>query len=81
MDMICLTRLIVCSCLRPCECGRFLLAGINAGQNDGLNVIYSGTCAAALEASIHDIPSIAFSLEYNFATGGSPNTRSLLPNP
>jgi 5'-nucleotidase len=47
-----------------------VISGINAGQNDGLNVIYSGTCAAALEASIHDIPSIAFSLEYNFATGG-----------
>lgn len=47
-----------------------VVSGINAGQNDGLNVIYSGTCAAALEASIYDIPSIALSLEYNFATGG-----------
>lgn len=46
-------------------------AGINAGQNDGLNVIYSGTCAAALEASIYDIPAIAFSLEYNFRKGGT----------
>jgi hypothetical protein len=47
------------------------MVGINAGQNDGLNVIYSGTCAAALEASMYDIPSIALSLEYNFAIGGS----------
>jgi 5'-nucleotidase len=48
-----------------------MTAGINAGQNDGLNVIYSGTCAAALEASIYDIPAIALSLEYNFAKGGA----------
>jgi 5'-nucleotidase len=47
-----------------------VISGINAGQNDGLNVIYSGTCAAALEASIYDIPAIALSLEYNFAKGG-----------
>lgn len=47
-----------------------LISGINAGQNDGLNVIYSGTCAAALEATIYDIPAIALSLEYNFKKGG-----------
>jgi 5'-nucleotidase len=47
-----------------------VVSGINAGQNDGLNVIYSGTCGAALEASMYGIPAIALSLEYNFAKGG-----------
>lgn len=40
-----------------------VVSGINAGSNSGLNVIYSGTCAAALEACIYDIPSIALSLD------------------
>jgi 5'-nucleotidase len=38
------------------------ISGINHGSNASINVIYSGTVSAAIEASIHDIPSIAFSL-------------------
>lgn len=38
------------------------LSGINHGSNHSINVIYSGTMSAALEASIESIPSIGFSL-------------------
>lgn len=38
------------------------LSGINHGANHSINVIYSGTMSAALEASIESIPSIGFSL-------------------
>lgn len=38
-----------------------LVSGINRGTNAGRNVLYSGTVAAAIEGSLHDIPSIAFS--------------------
>lgn len=39
-----------------------LISGMNAGANAGINVIYSGTVAAALEAAFLGIPSIAVSL-------------------
>ena len=38
------------------------LSGINHGANHSINVIYSGTMSAALEAAIEGIPSIGFSL-------------------
>ena len=38
------------------------LSGINHGANHSINVIYSGTMSAALEASIESITSIGFSL-------------------
>lgn len=38
------------------------LSGINHGANHAINVIYSGTMSAAIEASIENIPSIGFSL-------------------
>lgn len=38
-----------------------VLSGINNGPNLGIDVIYSGTVAAALEGSFHGIPSFAFS--------------------
>ena len=38
------------------------LSGINHGANHSINVIYSGTMSAALEASIEGIPGIGFSL-------------------
>jgi len=42
------------------------LSGINHGANHSINVIYSGTMSAALEASIEGIPSVGFSLlDYN----------------
>jgi 5'-nucleotidase len=39
-----------------------LVSGMNAGANVGINVIYSGTVAAALEAAFLGVPSIAVSL-------------------
>lgn len=39
-----------------------LISGMNAGANVGINVIYSGTVAAALEAAFLGVPSIAVSL-------------------
>lgn len=39
-----------------------LISGMNAGANCGINVIYSGTVAAALEGAFLGIPSIAVSL-------------------
>lgn len=43
------------------------LSGINHGANHSINVIYSGTMSAAMEASIESIPSIGFSLmSYNY---------------
>ncbi len=38
------------------------VSGINHGANHSINVIYSGTMSAAIEASIESIPSIGFSL-------------------
>jgi len=43
------------------------VSGINHGSNASINIIYSGTMSAAMEASIEGIPSIGFSfLEYSF---------------
>ncbi|MEN1681543.1 MAG: 5'/3'-nucleotidase SurE [Planctomycetota bacterium] len=42
-----------------------VVSGINGGLNVGINVLYSGTVAAATEAALNDLPSIAVSLEYD----------------
>lgn len=39
-----------------------VLSGINHGPNLGVDTIYSGTVAAAIDGSFHNIPSIALSL-------------------
>ncbi len=39
-----------------------VISGMNSGANVGMNVIYSGTVAAALEAAFLGVPSIAVSL-------------------
>ncbi|MBL7767164.1 MAG: 5'/3'-nucleotidase SurE [Chitinophagaceae bacterium] len=45
----------------------FCFSGINHGSNASINVIYSGTMSAAVEASIESIPAIGFSyLDYSF---------------
>ena len=49
------------------------ISGINHGSNASINVIYSGTMSAAIEAGIEGIPAIGFSLcdfswEANFAS-------------
>ena len=38
------------------------VSGVNHGSNSSINVIYSGTMSAALEAGIEGIPAIGFSL-------------------
>ena len=59
----------------PADCARFgileilkgkadlVVSGINRGYNLGEDVIYSGTVAAAMEATLLRIPSIAFSMD------------------
>ena len=59
---------------RPADCVKLAVAkilprqpdlvvsGINAGANVGINVIYSGTVAAAIEAAFLGLPAIALSL-------------------
>ncbi len=43
------------------------LSGINHGSNSSINVIYSGTMSAAMEAAIEGIPAVGFSyLDYSF---------------
>ena len=41
-----------------------LVSGLNAGSNAGINVLYSGTVAAAIEGAFFKVTSIATSLEY-----------------
>src|SRR5262249_31098364 len=40
-----------------------IVSGINAGANAGINVLYSGTVAAAIEGAFFKITSVAVSLE------------------
>lgn len=40
-----------------------VVSGINRGANMGQDITYSGTISAALEAAIHGIPAVAFSLD------------------
>jgi 5'-nucleotidase len=61
---------------RPADCVKLALlellpappdvvvSGLNAGSNAGINVLYSGTVAAAIEGSFFRHTSIAVSLEY-----------------
>ena len=42
-----------------------VVSGINGGLNAGINVLYSGTVAAAIEGAFFGIESIAVSLEYD----------------
>jgi 5'-nucleotidase len=41
-----------------------IVSGLNAGSNAGINVLYSGTVAAAIEGAFYHCTSIAVSLEY-----------------
>jgi len=49
-----------------------VLSGINAGGNLGEDIGYSGTVAAAMEATLLDVPAIALSQHYDRATGEPP---------
>jgi len=42
-----------------------VISGMNAGSNAGINVLYSGTVAAAIEAAFYRRTAIAVSLEYD----------------
>lgn len=46
------------------------VSGINHGSNSSINVIYSGTMSAAIEAGIEGIPAIGFSLQ-DFSWGAN----------
>src|SRR5206468_9294190 len=61
---------------RPADCVKLALmellpeppdvvvSGLNAGSNAGINVLYSGTVAAAIEGAFYHRTAIAVSLEY-----------------
>ena len=50
------------------------VSGINHGSNAAINIIYSGTMSAAMEASLEGIPSIGFSLlDYSFDADFEPS--------
>jgi 5'-nucleotidase len=61
---------------RPADCVKLALmellperpdlvvSGLNSGSNAGINVLYSGTVAAAIEGAFYHCTSIAVSLEY-----------------
>jgi 5'-nucleotidase len=44
---------------------QLVVSGINSGQNAGINVLYSGTVAAAIEGAFFGVTSIAVSLQYD----------------
>src|SRR5579859_2960346 len=46
-----------------------VLSGINAGGNYGEDITYSGTVAAAMEATLLDVPAVALSQHYDRANG------------
>src|SRR5215470_590723 len=62
---------------RPADCVKLALlellpdppelvvSGMNAGSNAGINVLYSGTVAAAIEGAFYRQTAIAVSLEYD----------------
>lgn len=55
-----------------------VVSGINNGLNLGVNVLYSGTVAAALEAVVHGIPAVAVSVE-NYHAPDWESARRVLP--
>ena len=58
VDCVKLAKHVVLKDRQPDLC----LSGINHGSNASINIIYSGTLSAAMEASLEGIPSIGFSL-------------------
>lgn len=52
------------------------VSGINHGSNSSINVIYSGTMSAAVEAGIEGIPAIGFSLgDFDWKADFSPTRK------
>ncbi len=44
----------------------YVVSGINHGANSSISIIYSGTMGAAIEGSLHGVPSIGFSCRCRF---------------
>ena len=57
VDCVKLAKSVLLNGRRPDLC----LSGINHGSNAAINILYSGTLSAAMEASLEGIPSIGFS--------------------
>jgi len=61
-----------------------VISGINAGANVGVNVLYSGTVAAAVEAAFFNLPAVAVSLaiadkvDFDYARDNARNVLKLL---
>lgn len=54
------------------------VSGINHGSNSSINVIYSGTMSAAIEAGIEGVPAIGFSLcDYSWEANFKPAANSI----
>ncbi|MGB5378955.1 5'/3'-nucleotidase SurE [Muriicola sp.] len=54
------------------------VSGINHGSNASINVIYSGTMSAAIEAGIEGIPAIGFSLcDYSWEANFAPAQKAI----
>lgn len=52
------------------------VSGINHGSNSSINVIYSGTMSAAVEAGVEGIPAIGFSLlDYSLSADFEPTKK------
>lgn len=63
VDCVKLANDIILKGKKPTIC----VSGINHGSNASINVIYSGTMSAAMEAAIDGIPSVGFSaLDFSF---------------
>lgn len=56
-------KLAISELVRPRP--QLVVSGVNSGQNAGINVLYSGTVAAAIEGAFFRVTSIAVSLEYD----------------
>jgi 5'-nucleotidase len=69
VDCVKLAKNVVLKDRNPDIC----VSGINHGSNASINIIYSGTLSAAMEASLEHIPSIGFSLlDYSHEADFSP---------
>jgi len=63
VDCVKLAKNVICKDRQIDLC----VSGINHGSNAAINILYSGTLSAAMEASLESIPSIGFSfLDYRY---------------
>lgn len=56
-----------------------VVSGMNHGANTGVNILYSGTVAAATEAAINGVPAVAVSLETKEAVDFTPYAEFATP--